>query len=315
MKLILLGFFLFVSSLAFGKTLERVIAVVNSKPILSSDVTRLQKDLKERPEFIDALFIPKTKESLAKSRKEQIDFLIAQKIVESEVKRNNLEISAERVDKEIRGIARSNNITKDQLFASLKSQGISPSQYQDFMRSRIEKQQLIQKEVSSKIRISDQEVTLRFLKNNPSMPSSHFKYSLAHILFVKKSGSDDPKKRAESVFKKLQSGESFEILAKKYSEDPGFQEGGFFGTFRSGEFLKPLELAISNLNEGQTSKVVQSRAGYHIVKVLKKDIVGNPLFEKRKEVIRNQLFQEAFKEQLDNWLQNKKSEVHIRING
>ncbi len=101
----------------------------------------------------------------------------------------------------------------------------------------------------------------------------------AHILFK----VDDPSKeaevkaKAESVLKKVQAGEDFAALAKKYSEDPGSApQGGLLGSFQRGQMVKEFEDAAFSLKPGEVSGLVRSSYGYHIIKVLKHD---NPTLE------------------------------------
>ncbi|MFB6349095.1 SurA N-terminal domain-containing protein [Moraxella sp. ZJ142] len=91
---------------------------------------------------------------------------------------------------------------------------------------------------------------------------------LAQILLT---GADAAKK-AEEVRKKLDAGESFEALAKQYSDDPSGANGGNIGTFKPavfGDAAAKVEAALSGLTVGQTSQPVQSGFGYHIFKVTK----------------------------------------------
>jgi peptidyl-prolyl cis-trans isomerase SurA len=103
-------------------------------------------------------------------------------------------------------------------------------------------------------------------------------------------------------------------VAEQYSEDPNFSSGGLLGTFKSGEFMKEMEDAISDLNASQFSEVIKTKQGFHIVKILKKTVINDPLFEKEKEKIKNDLFELAFKKQFKLWIQSKREESYIQIN-
>ncbi|MNL67487.1 peptidylprolyl isomerase [compost metagenome] len=65
---------------------------------------------------------------------------------------------------------------------------------------------------------------------------------------------------------------------------------------------------------GETTSVVKSRIGYHIVKLTGKKLTTDPRFERAKEGIKAQLLEKSFNRQLKLWLQNKKDEAFIRIN-
>jgi peptidyl-prolyl cis-trans isomerase SurA len=244
-----------------------------------------------------------------------LDYLINEKIMASEIKRLNYGVTMERVDQEIKDMAKKNNVTVSEVLAAFKAQGISTSEYQAFLKEKIEKQSLIEAEIISKLRISDDDALAEYLKKNPENKSTVNEFTIAHIFFnPKKGGSELAEKRAQTVLAKYHAGESFEALAEQNSEDPNFTSGGLLGTFKSGEFMKELEDSIQNLNAGQTTGIVRSRMGYHLVKLLSKKLTTDPKFEKEKEKIKSTLFEQNFKRQMKNWLASKREESFVRIN-
>src|SRR5690606_21566479 len=113
-----------------------------------------------------------------------------EKVIDSEVKRRNMEVPIERVEQEIRNIARDNRITRQQLTQALKAKGVSVSQYQDFIKSSLERQTLVEREVTSKIRISDEDISSHYLNKKGLSELQIFEYTLSHILFNPKTGGD-----------------------------------------------------------------------------------------------------------------------------
>ena len=76
-----------------------------------------------------------------------------------------------------------------------------------------------------------------------------------------------------------------------------------------------IENAVQNCKPGEISKVVKTKTGYNIFKVVKKTLISDPKMESEKEEIRNNLFGEAFKKQFRAWLLEKREEAFIKING
>ena len=74
--------------------------------------------------------------------------------------------------------------------------------------------------------------------------------------------------RIEELQQKLNDGESFEDLAREYSDDPGSaKQGGDLGWVATGEMVKPFEDALFNMNKGEVSDVVETQFGLHLIKL------------------------------------------------
>ncbi len=87
------------------------------------------------------------------------------------------------------------------------------------------------------------------------------KVHCAHIL-VK------TEKEAKEILERLKKGEKFTNIAKEVSLCPSGKQGGDLGTFGRGKMVKEFENAAFALQKGQTSPIVKTKFGYHIVKRL-----------------------------------------------
>lgn len=308
----------FVCSLSFvaqAQLVDRVVAVVNDETVLQSDLNRLSQTLAKPGSADDMLLNGETQASLKNNPKGQLDYLINERLFDSEIKRQNLSVTVERVEQEIRDIAKRNGVSRNEMLAMVKKQGMSASEYQDFIKTRIERQSLVETEITSKIRVSDEDVMAYYARKYPGASTGAYEYTLAHIFFnPKKGGAQAAKERAQKVASKLKAGENFETLAEQNSEDTNFTSGGLLGTFKSGEFSSEMESAVKDLDVGQTSGVAMSRSGFHVLKVLGKKVISDPRFDQEKEKIRGLLFEQAFSRHLKNWLTQKRQDSFIRIN-
>lgn len=305
------------AELTQGETLivDRIVAIVNSEIILLSDFIQLQKTLKT-PDFVDEALLGKNSiEAVRESRQLQLDYLIAEKVMSSEIKRLNLSVTSEKVDEEVRMLAQRNNIQSEDVYRAVNERGLTTAEYRDFLKNKIERQSLIESEIISRLRISDDDAYSEYIKSNPDAKTSVDEYSLAHILFTpRKGGALGAQERARKALQRIRSGESFEKVAEQTSEDPQFATGGFLGTFKSGEFVKEIENAIANLQPGDVTELVQTRQGFHIVKLINKKTTLDPRFERARERIKSELMDRALFRQLAIWLQNKRDEAYIKIN-
>jgi parvulin-like peptidyl-prolyl isomerase len=74
--------------------------------------------------------------------------------------------------------------------------------------------------------------------------------------------------KAEEVLQRVRNGEDFATLAKEFSSDPGSKDkGGDLGWFGSGQMVPEFDKAAFALKPGEVSGVVQSKYGFHIIKV------------------------------------------------
>ena len=306
----------FISVNASAKVVDKIVAIVNEQIVTLSDTEKFQKRLSSGGLVDDALLRLVDTKAMIKDRNALLNQMVDEKIIDSEVKRKNMEVTIERVEQEIRNIAQGNNISRNQLKEALAAKGVTMSQYQDFIKTSLERQSLIEREVTSKIRISDEDISSYYLSKKGPSGAQIFEYTLAHILFSPKNGGDDAAlSRAKSVEEKLKQGQSFEKLAEQYSEDANFSKGGEMGTFRAGEMTKEIDNAVKKVTANETTSIVKTSQGYHIIRVLKRTLISDPKMEEEHELLRRELYSEAFKRQFRLWLDQRKDEAFIRING
>jgi len=129
--------------------------------------------------------------------------------------------------------------------------------------------------VEKQATVSDAEVAAAYEKNKARF-STPEKRSASHILFTvakdaKPADDAAAKAKADAALAELAKNPGdFARIAKTQSQDPGSAElGGDLGVVEKGLFVKPVEDAIYALKEGETSKLVRSEFGYHIIKLTK----------------------------------------------
>ncbi len=73
---------------------------------------------------------------------------------------------------------------------------------------------------------------------------------------------------ANAILQRLNKGEKFSNIAKELSLCPSGKRGGDLGTFGRGRMVKEFEKSAFSLQKGQTSGVVRTKFGCHIIKRL-----------------------------------------------
>ena len=296
------------------EVVDKIVAIVNSESILQSELNSFPSRLKKEGSLDESLLLDQKPSDLKLSRTQQLQFIIREKLVESEVKKQNLEITDDAVSLEVDKLAKKNGLSKTQLEASLKKQGYTITEYRKVLKSRMERQSFFESEIISKLRITDEDAYNEYKNKVPNYRPNVNEYKIAQIFFDPRKGSPQlALKRATEVYGKMTSGESFESLANKFNEEKSANPDGLLGQFKSGEFNADLEKAVENLDKGQTTAIVKSKIGFHIVKVLDKKVSYDPQFLRYKEQIKSSLIEKNFKRQLKNWFESKKQSSYIKI--
>lgn len=129
---------------------------------------------------------------------------------------------------------------------------------------------LIDRFVSSKIKIEDSEMQSFYEASKDTMAIKPVTWKLGMILKEIKAGEDTDSEQLQAIkalHKQLLEGADFATLASEYSDCPSKSQGGDLGFFKRGQMVKPFEQAAFALSPGEISNVVKTEFGYHIIKV------------------------------------------------
>lgn len=318
------GFFVFcISALvlaaapARAELVDRIAAIVNDGIVAQSDVDDFVSRLKTGG-LVDDQLVPDdaTRQALIKNPEQALKKMIDADIIDGEVKKRNLSIPFERVEQEIRTIARGNRMTRDELKTTLQAKGIDFAWYQEFIKTGLERQALVEQSVTSKIKISEDDVLALLIAEGRASSAQAFEFSLAHILFRsdKAGGLDGAKSRAETAREKLRNGVPFDRVAADHSEDPNFEVGGTLPTIRTDEMPKSLEQAVLKLSPGEWTEPMPTSGGIHIVRLLKRKLIPDPRIEAETNRARAQLGERRFRQQYEIWLEQLRSDAFVRVN-
>lgn len=300
-----------------GELVDKIDVVVNEEIITRSDVADFENRLKTGG-LIDDQLVPDdaTKQGLLKDRELLTKKLIDARLIDAEVKKQNLSVPIERVEQEIRTIASRNHMQRDDLKNALLEKGISFAVYQDFIKTGLERQSLVEKAVTSKIKISEDDVLAAMIAKGRTSNTQAFEYSIAHIYFTsnKSGGVEAARARASQALAKLKEGMPYDRVAADFSEDPNFDVGGVLGTFKTGELAKDLEGSVSKLSPGEWTQALPTAGGVHVVRLIKRKLIADPATEKETDRTRAELGESRFRRQYEIWLEQLRTEASIRVN-
>lgn len=139
-----------------------------------------------------------------------------------------------------------------------------------------------------------------------------------HILLKLNSSMSDAEKkkvwqRARQIDEAMQdaSDEVFATRAKELSQGPSASKGGDLGWFKHGAMLPEFEKAAFALQPGQTSGVVQTMFGLHIIRVVDRRHIEPDSFEAHRDQIHEILLNIDLQDQLPRWLSGLKAKASI----
>jgi peptidyl-prolyl cis-trans isomerase D len=150
------------------------------------------------------------------------------------------------------------------------------------------------KDFAKGVELSDAEIEQEYTTYKTERYSEPEEVHVRHILLAVAAGADDKQRdevraRAAAVLERLQKGEDFAAVAKEVSEDTANKEqGGDLGFIRRGRTEEAFENAAFGLQPGELSAVVETRFGFHVIKMdERKAAREKPLAEVRDEIARN----------------------------
>ena len=202
-----------------------------------------------------------------------LDSLIDRELLYQESKKKGIKVDPKEVSDQFQQI-KQRYPSEDEFKKLLGEMDLTVSDVKDQIERGMAIQQLLDKEVTAKINIGDEELK-SYYDANPHLFQQPEQVKASHILIKVDSNApqaqkDEARKKIESVQKKANEGEDFATLAKTYSEGPSGPQGGDLGYFRRGQMVKPFEEAAFNLKPNETSDIVETRFGYHLIKVVDK---------------------------------------------
>jgi peptidyl-prolyl cis-trans isomerase SurA len=188
--------------------------------------------------------------------------------------------------------------TKEEFDKRLEAKKISLDDFKRDLRRSLTVDKVLNREITSKINITDQDITSYYNAHKSEFNLIEPQYHLAHILVTtapnpqvhnlkndKARNEAEARKKIQTLLNRLDSGEDFATLAMNYSEDPETASNGGDLGFTPESSLKGTDPAtrdaISKLKPGQYSSIISvvnptthQLFGYRIVKLIAKEPAG-----------------------------------------
>lgn len=290
---------------ARAAVLERLEASVNSQTILKSDIQRFRKTLPLRAQ-LDPLFAGTAlAERGAKApAPDIIEFLIDEKLILQQFPVTDAE-----VEQEINSIQANNRLNREQLRAALKQQGFDFDAYFELIRIGSAKRNLVDREIRTKVSISDDDVKNYFYNHyakGKQTPSAFH----AKIIITK------TKAAAEEAARAIRSGQSFEEAAETYSVDASAKQGGDLGVLSEEQMSPMIRTNLKKLKVGEVSPILgDAKTNFFLLKLHGIEAAEDQQLKRMREEIRAHLATAEYQRQLTLWLERTRQNAFIHRAG
>jgi peptidyl-prolyl cis-trans isomerase SurA len=247
-----------------------IVAVVNSEPITNNEARRemgraLQLASQQgRPQVASEVLANQV-----------LDNLINQKVQLQQARETGIQVDEAAIDLAEQSVATQNKVDIPGLHKLLAADGVSVSQMRGVLRDQLTLSRLREREVESRVRVSDQEVEQYLLEQPVSVDPEILQINLAQILIAVPENANAIQiaalqAKGQRALSRARSGEDFVALVKEFSDATDSLQGGQLG-LRTANRYPPLFLsATQNLAVGDVSALIRSGAGFHILKVIEK---------------------------------------------
>ena len=255
---------------------DYIVAVVNSEPITNNEVRAKLLRAEQQLTQQGAALPPR-----AELARQVMERLIGDKAQLQLARISGLRVDENAIENAVLGVARQNQISVEELRRRLVTDGISYNQFRADLRDEILISRLRQRELESRVVITEQNIDQFLREQQESNGLSAPEINLAQILVAVPENAT-PQQVASLQAKALQAadrakaGTDFGVLANEMSDSPTRATGGQMG-LRSAERYPPLFLeATKNLPVGGIAGPVRSGAGFHVLKLVDKKQAGMP---------------------------------------
>lgn len=238
-------------------------------------------------------------------REKLLDQLIDEALLAQEGLKLKVSVSKDELNKEFSTFKEQMEFQfggKEQATAELKKINVTDNDLRAFIETYMLMQN-VYKKITEKVTVPDQDLA-KFYEERKNDFVQEEKVRARHILV-------ETKQQADKILSEIKAGKDFAELAKEHSTCPSSQQGGDLSYFGRGEMDETFEKAAFALQVGQVSGVVQTRFGFHIIKVEERSPMKQLTFDEVKGEILEMLLEERKSEVFENRLRELQNKAKI----
>ncbi len=300
---------------ASAEIIDRVVATVNDGAILESELQEAVEMYQHQiGQNMPQMMSDRDRTAL---QRRVLEDLIDKSLIQGYAEKAGIEASDAEIERAIKEVMTRAHITEEELREALKADNLDYDEYRGQIRDQLIKAKMIQREIRSRINITDKQIEDYYL-DHPDEFRAEEGVVLRHILFPLPQ-SPTPEQvetavqEARRVRQEILDGKPFAEAAGQYSRDATAAQGGWLGFFRKGSLSPAMEAGIVDLKEGEVSEPVQTPLGIHLLKVEERTTGDIRPLEKVRKSIQEKLYEEAAERQFENWRKELRKKAHIEV--
>jgi peptidyl-prolyl cis-trans isomerase C len=253
-------------------------------------------------------------DQLTTLKKDVLEGLIEREILFQESQKTGIKIQDQAVDEQLAAIKK-RFPSEAEYNNALSKMNLSEAEVKTQVARGLAIRELIDQQITSKIEITDEE-SKAFYDGNLQLFKQPEQVKASHILIKVDAAATDAqkaeaRKKIDAVQQKLKDGGDFAELAKEYSEGPSNSRGGDLGYFKRGQMVKPFDDAVFAMQPDEVSDIVETRFGYHIIKVYDKKPEQTLAYADVKDQLNQQLKQEKVEKEATKYIDQLKKDAKI----
>ncbi len=292
---------------AEAEMLEKIAAVVNEDVITRSDV-------ENRMELVlSSANIQGQVEVRDRIKRQVLSQLVEETLRLQIMEEENIEVPENEVRAEVMDIAKRNKTSYEGFLSILEMQGINPNTLLRKIRTEIGWARFVQEKLGPQVRVSQADVENEMQALRENIGRSQFLVAEIFLPVQSPEEEDETEKLARQLLAQMvDKGESFPMLATRFSQSATAARGGDLGWIRQGQLNAKLDNVLQKMEPGQISPPVRDDDGYYIFYLRDvREIKEENLPPQR--MIQNSIANERLQKLQDKYMLDLKSSAFIEL--
>jgi parvulin-like peptidyl-prolyl isomerase len=288
---------------ASAEVIDQVLVHVNGRIVTQSQLEdRVRAVLAEAPPDLD-------KGRRDDIRRAALKELVDESLLEDRARDLDLVATDAEVEEQVKHLKEQNSIASEEEFVrALSASNLTPARLREQLKRTSTIQRVVGREVNSRVDLSDDALRLVYERQKETWAVPE-KVRVSEILVNAGPGAEEKAREAASLVK---GGANFEDVVVRFSDGPTRSKGGDMGTFGRGELAAALDAAAFSLPAGGVSDPIETKSGWHVLKVVEKVPAGyRPFAEVKGEILRREQ-ETQFQKKLGEYVEKLKGEAIIK---